>query len=76
MPPARPIRPRRAALLLVPALAAALAASAPALGHSDVTATSPRDGAVLAEAPGRVERATREVTNAESWWPEGRQGGT
>ena len=54
MPAARSIRPRRAALLLVAALAAMLATSAPALGHSDVTATSPRDGAVLAEPPGRV----------------------
>jgi methionine-rich copper-binding protein CopC len=47
-------RLRRSRPLAAAALAAALATAPPALAHSDVVATSPRDGAVLAQPPQRV----------------------
>lgn len=52
--------PRRAALAAVVLLASA----APALAHSDVATTSPRDGAVLAASPARVVVTYGEVLGA------------
>jgi methionine-rich copper-binding protein CopC len=47
-------RPRRAGPIVLVALVATLATATPAPAHSGVIATSPRDGAVLAQPPQRV----------------------